>query len=235
MDTWSQILTRSRIYSRDTSATQPGVTDARALVMFNARYRTYYAKFESRLVRHTGGVSGLSLQATSVSALTSRTDYARFHACYLEAANNTTDGTQLRIFKTVDEALKERSANTGGELAPSGCAFYRIASTDTAQQGKWRFEMSGASDGNYYISLLAEVHAADVALANDVPDVTPEGSADLAALLGYDISCLLNRPEDFKQGVLAKAAYFERVMELVGGEMADRLVRSPAGRVAAGG
>lgn len=237
-DTWATILAAARIKARDTSTTNPGVSDAQYLVLFNRRYRAYYAKFEPRVVLHSSTTSGLTLPLLGGTCLTTPVNYARILAVFKEAAAGDTDmGVQMKIYRdlpgksALDQLLDLRNSELGANSSePNHVVLVRAQTTTAGSQGKWRAFFAPFADNTYYFSCIAELEATDLTTGTDAPDVTPNGSAFLTALTAYDAACLLNRPQDFKANLMEEAGAYADVAKFLGAEMSAPLQRQPEAR-----
>lgn len=241
-DTWTGILAAARIMARDTSSTNPGVSDASYLVLFNRRYRAYYARLEPRVVRHHSTTCGLTLAVGGHTALTTPTNYARIHSVFREdSATALVQVRPITIFRdepgrsalerVMDLRNTELGANDG---TPNHVALVREATTTAASQGKWRAYFSPGADNTYYFSVIAEVESTDLAAPADAPDVSPTGAAFLTVMTAHDAACLLNRPADFRQHLLDEAATYGDASYLLAQDMNGALPRGPEGRLARG-
>lgn len=237
-DTWTTILAAARIKARDTSTTNPGVSDAQYLVLFNRRYRAYYAKFEPRVVVHRAIDSGLTLSVSSVVKLTTAVNYARIVALFREAAvSDSTMATQIKILKDIpdrsalDQLLDLANVDLSGAVGtPNTAALVRAQTTTAGSQGKWYVFVSPIPDNTYYFSCIAELEATDLTAGADAPDVTPNGAAFLTVMTAYDAACLLNRPQDFKAHLMEEAGTYADVAKFLGAEMSAPLQRQPEAR-----
>lgn len=225
-DTWAEIRAAARLYARDTSSTNPGVSDAQMLIIVNRRGRGYYSRFEPRVIQHTGSQTGLTVSSNGVTATTTPVNYARIISLHRETSNSVTDGVQLKILPTVDELLNERTRLLGGgNAAPESVAVVRAQTTTPGSQGKWKMLLDKLSDSTYFFSGWFEVEYTDLVNTTDAPDLSPVGAADLAVLTAYDCALLLNRPDSFLNGIIQRAANIERVSEMLAADMAPQLTR----------
>src|SRR5438445_7333263 len=191
---------------------QAVLTAADMTTFINEAGNWYYTTYADRVRHDTAATTGLTIAGATFSGTTTPAVYAKLLGATREAANNTTDGTELERV-TPEELFALRRA-FGASGTPTRWAAWRNAAVTAAgvesprpgtTRGQWTVLLHPTPSVQTFVSLEVELLWTDFVStgADDakVADLLPEQAYTVARLASIPCwALLLRRPPAFTAG-----------------------------------
>lgn len=215
--TVATILSRARELYRDTSMTNPGVSDAILIDRINDYYNRLANVFQRRPRSFAHGAaanwSATSVAVGTTSINTVATDILEFLAIHREA----TDGPIAvgpRLERLAVHRILELQRTDATGAAPTKCSLERIGTNTVASMGIWRVRYHPIPDTSYFFSAITLNEPQTLTTTTQAPDLTNEEAYIIAHLVAADGALLTRREAQVREAILE--AVPERILRALG-------------------
>jgi hypothetical protein len=194
------MIGQARIDCGDTDEIDPALTDDIYQSFINEYYLLWHQKVERRTSEVTPTDSGLTY-TTGVSVLTTTpTDWIEIVEAYKVTGSGVVFGTPLEIMDPASILRMQASDPAPG--TPTRIAFTRLASSSTANVGKWRAFVHPIPDTTYYVGILARKWPVLLGSPTDTPDLTELEAYTVARLAAAKAAGIFGEDQEFIGNIL---------------------------------
>ncbi|HJW74957.1 MAG TPA: hypothetical protein VJ787_04715 [Thermoleophilia bacterium] len=210
--TLAQMETHARLLAQDSSASNPGLTQAQYFSLINEAAQYWTSEVSPRVKILSATASGATFATVNVKDLTDNGIADVLYALQATAAGNVT-GTSVERVRISRMLELQEDATSSATITQWAMTRTAVGVATGGNQGRITIYIYPKATGTLYLALAVRPWHTDMA-GTDVPDVSDEESRIIARMAATEAARLLGRDEAFINRIAAllpdKASVVER-------------------------